>query len=39
MSVVFCQVEASALNKHSSRVVLPSVVYLSVMVKPQKGTP
>jgi len=35
LSVVCCQVEVSALAYHSSREVLPNVVFLSVIVKPR----
>jgi hypothetical protein len=35
VSFVFCQVEVSATADHSSRGVLPSVVFMSVISKPQ----
>jgi hypothetical protein len=37
MCVVCCQVEVSRRADHSSRGVLPSVVCLSVIVKPRSG--
>jgi len=36
LSVVCCQVEVSALAYHSSRGVLPNVLFRSVIVKPRR---
>jgi len=36
LSVVFCQLESFASADHSSRCVLPNVVYQGVIVKPRR---